>query len=73
MSDTEGRGPADLGEAAMPDAEDRNPPTQHGQTESPGDLDTTGEGGEQGIGEKVKDAVGGVIGKAKDMLGGDKD
>jgi hypothetical protein len=71
MSDMEGRGPADLGEATMPDTEDRDPSTQHEQTESPGDLDTTGES-EKGIGDKLKGAVGGVIGKAKDMLGGDK-
>jgi hypothetical protein len=43
MSETEGRGPGDLGEDTMPDSEDRDPPTQHGQTESPGDLDTTDE------------------------------
>jgi hypothetical protein len=73
MTENEGRGPGDLGEAAMPDTERRNPPTQHGETASPGDLDTTGEEEEEGIGDKVKDAMGGVIGKAKGMFGGDKE
>jgi len=71
MTDTEERGPADLGEATMPDTEDRDPPTQHEQTTSPGDLDTTDQG-QQGIGGKVKGAVSGVIDKAKDMFGGDE-
>ena len=66
------RGPADLGDAAMPESEHRDPPTQHGETASPGDLDTTGEQ-EEGIGDKVKDAVGGVMDKAKGMFGRDKD
>jgi hypothetical protein len=76
MTETEGRGPADLGEATMPDTEQREPPTQHGQTASPGDLDTTGEEEEEeeeeSIGDKVKGAVAGVVNKAKDLFGGDK-
>ncbi len=76
MTGTEGRGPADLGQDTMPDTEHRDPPTQHGQTVSPAESDeseSSDEGGEGGLGGKVKSAVGGVIDKAKDMLGGDKD
>lgn len=72
MTGTEGRGPADLGEDTMPDSEHRDPPTQHGQTVSPAEGESSGEGDEGGLGKKVKGAVGGVIGKAKDMIGGDK-
>jgi hypothetical protein len=70
MTGNEGRGPADLGEDAMPDTEHREPPTQHGQTVSPAEGES--EEGEEGLGNKMKSAVGGVIGKAKGMLGGDK-
>jgi hypothetical protein len=75
MTGTEGRGPADLGDATMPESEHRDPPTQHGETASPGDLDTTEEKEEkeEGIAGKVKDAVGGVMGKAKGMLRRDDD
>jgi hypothetical protein len=72
MTGNEGRGPADLGADAMPDSEHRDPPTQHGQTVSPAEGESSDEGGEGGLGDKVKSAVGGVIGKAKDMIGGDK-
>lgn len=71
MTGHEGRGPADLGEDTMPDTEDRDPPTQHGQTVSPAEGESSDES-EEGIGDKVKSAVGGVIGKAKDMIGRDK-
>lgn len=63
---TERRGPADLGEATMPDTEDRHPATRHGSTETPADPE------DEGIGERVKDKVGDAIGKAKGMLGGDR-
>ncbi|MGH2687334.1 MAG: hypothetical protein ACRDKW_00785 [Actinomycetota bacterium] len=60
---TEQRGPADLGEATMPDTEHRDPSTRHGSTETPADLE------DEGIGDKLKDKAGGIIGKAKGMLG----
>jgi hypothetical protein len=63
---TEHRGPADLGEATMPDTEDREPATRHGSTETPANLE------DEGIGDKVKDKVGDVIGKAKNVLGGNR-
>lgn len=72
MTDTE-RGPGDLGEAAMPDTEQRDPPTQHEQTGAPAEGESSDEGEEGSLGGKVKDAVGGVIGKAKGLIGSDKD
>ena len=68
MSEAQGRGPADLGASTMPETEDRDPPTRHGETASPGDLDTTAED-EDGLGDKVKGAARSVMGKAKGMVG----
>ena len=62
----EGRGPADLGESTMPDAEDRDPPTRRGETTSPADADAADE--DEGIGDKLKDAMGNVMGKAKGII-----
>jgi hypothetical protein len=68
MAGTDPSGPADLGERAMPESEHRDPPTRHGETVTPGDAVDESADSEEGIGDKVKDAVGGVIGKAKGML-----